>query len=131
MKSLLQRAKILFTVFLLVFSLSGCIYLVVGGLGALGGYVVSPDTVEGISSYDETELWDAAEEVLAIMGTISESKEAGGLIIARLNGVKVTVNITAINSKANKLTVKARKGIFPKIAVAQDVYTKIVTHLSE
>lgn len=131
MKLLWYRFKILFTILSIVFSLSGCVYLIVGGVGALGGYVISPDTVEGISGQDETDLWDAANEVLSIMGTISESKEAAGIIIARLNGVKVTVTITSINSKVSKLTVKARKGIFPKITVAQDVYTKIVTHLSE
>ncbi len=32
-----------------ILSSGGCIYLVVGGIGALGGYVVSPDTVEGVS----------------------------------------------------------------------------------
>ncbi len=131
MRSLINRFKILGAILLLVFSLSGCVYLIVGSVGALGGYIVSPDTVEGISGHDETELWDAANEVLSIMGTITESKEAGGIIIARVNGVKVTVTIVSINSKANKLVIKARKGVFPKITLAQDVYTKIVTHLSE
>ena len=41
--------KKLLLVLFLSFTLctSGCVYLVVGGIGALGGYVVSPDTVEG------------------------------------------------------------------------------------
>ena len=33
---------------LLTLPLTGCVYVVIGSLGALGGYVVSPDTVEGL-----------------------------------------------------------------------------------
>ena len=57
-------------------SLSGCIYLVVGGIGAVGGYVVSPDTVEGITENDTAMVWDTAIEVISIMGLIEEENEA-------------------------------------------------------
>ncbi len=111
--------------------MSGCVYLVVGSLGALGGYVISPDTVEGITGYEQSEIWDAAIEILSIMGTIDEDQAEGGIIVAKVNGTKVTVNISPISSRTNKITVKARKGIFPKIAVAQEIYVKIMTRLSE
>lgn len=125
--------KKLLPVLLLSFTLcaSGCVYLVVGGVGALGGYVISPDTVEGVASYDTDELWDAEQEVVSVMGTISESKEASGLMIARINGAKVTITVTPVGKSSSKLTVKSRKGFFPKIAVSQDVYTKVITSLSE
>ncbi len=110
---------------------SGCVYLVVGGIGALGGYVVSPDTVEGVTGYDTDELWDAVEEVVSVMGTISESKEASGLLIARVGGAKVTITVASAGKSSSKLTVKSRKGFLPKIAVSQDVYTKVITRLSE
>ena len=110
---------------------SGCVYMLVGGIGALGGYVVSPDTVEGIASYDTDELWDAVDEVVSVMGIVSESKESSGLMIARINGAKVTITVTPVGKSSSKLTVKARKGFFPKIAVSQDVYTKVITSLSE
>ena len=61
----------------LTFSASSCVYLVVGGVGALGGYVVSPDTVEGLlGEREQEEVWDAAEEVVSVMGIISEKQEA-------------------------------------------------------
>lgn len=115
----------------LLISASGCVYLVVGSLGALGGYVISPDTVEGVTGYDQSEVWDAAIEIISIMGTIDENKADGGIITAKVNGAKVTVNITPVSSRTNKVTVKARKGIFPKIGLAQEIYIKIMTHLSE
>lgn len=110
---------------------SGCVYLVVGGIGALGGYVVSPDTVEGIVSCESDEVWDMVEDVAGIMGTISESKQASGLMIARISGAKVTITVTPVGKVTSKLTVKSRKGFFPKISISQDVYTKVVTRLNE
>jgi hypothetical protein len=117
--------------FTLLLSTSGCVYLVVGGIGALGGYVVSPDTVEGVTSQDQTEVWDTASEIISIMGVIQEEQEAGGYIIGRVNGAKVTVTVVPIGTSSSKMRVKARKAFFPKISVAQDVYIKIMESLEE
>jgi hypothetical protein len=115
----------------LMMSLSGCVYMIVGGIGALGGYIISPDTVEGITGHEQSDVWDAAHEVMSVMGTISDSKEAGGILIANASGVKVTITMVSINSSSTKITIKARRGIFPKIGLAQEVYSKIITHLNE
>lgn len=113
----------------LLFSMSGCIYLVVGGLGALGGYVISPDTVEGLTENDMSEMWDAAVEIVSIMGVILEEHEDGGILLAKINGAKVTISIMPISDTTLKLNVKARKRHFPKISVAQDVFVKIMKQL--
>jgi len=116
----------------LTFSATSCVYLVVGGVGALGGYVVSPDTVEGLlADKDQEEVWDAAEEVVSVMGIISEKTAPGGLIVAKIQGTKVTVTIFQMSKSTVRLTVKARKAFFPRIKVAQDVYVKIVDALNE
>ena len=107
--------------------LSGCVYLVIGGVGALGGYVVSPDTVEGITDADETAVWDAALEVLSVMGIIEEQNETGGMIIAKIQKTRVTVTIQTINPTTTKLTIKARRAFIPKIQIAQDVFVKIMS----
>lgn len=116
---------------LLVLSSSGCVYMIIGGIGALGGYVVSPDTVEGVSNNEASAAWDAAVDVISIMGTISEQQQEAGIIIAHVQGAKVTVTISSINQSNIKLTVKARKSFLPKISIAQDVFVKIMTHLNE
>lgn len=115
----------------LLLPLSGCIYLVVGGIGAVGGYIVSPDTVEGLTENDAGAVWDTAVEVLSIMGLVKEDSEASGLILADVNEAKVTVTIVSLNQSMTKVTVKARRAFLPKISIAQDVFVKIMSDLKE
>ena len=117
---------------LLTLSLSGCVYLVVGSVGALGGYVVSPDTVEGIltgSAYED--VWDAAIETVSVMGIIKERNDAAGMIISNIQGTSVTITVLRMSDAAVKLTVKSRKAFLPKIKVSQDVYMKIEKYIYE
>lgn len=116
---------------LITFSIQGCVYLVVGGIGAVGGYIVSPDTVEGITENDSITVWETAYEVISIMGTIQEEQQEGGLILATVSGAKVTVSILPLNQSTVKVTVKARKAYLPKISTAQDVFVKIMSRLNE
>ena len=105
---------------------SGCWFLVIGGAGAVGGYAVTRDTFEGVSSKGQEELLTAAHKVLTIMGTITEERLKDGEIKARVNGNRVTVQVIQINLTTSKLRVKARNALFPRIGVAQEVYTKIM-----
>lgn len=114
----------------LLFS-SGCIYLVVGGIGAVGGYIVSPDTVEGITENDTQTVWDSAIEILSVMGLVLEENEAGGMILSNVNAAKVTVTIVSLSPTTTKVTVKARKAYLPRISLAQDVFVKIMTRVNE
>ena len=118
---------------LLVFSLcvssGGCWFLVVGGAGAVGGYAVTRDTFEGVSSKGQDELIDASRKVLSIMGTIKDEQPKEGVIHAIVYGNHVTVWVIQVNLTTSKLRVKARNGIFPRLGVAQDVYTKIMNQL--
>ncbi|MCK5082966.1 MAG: hypothetical protein KAR31_08690 [Candidatus Omnitrophica bacterium] len=115
----------------LLFLSSGCIYLVVGGIGAVGGYIVSPDTVEGITENDTETVWDSAIEVLSIMGLIEEENEAGGMILASVGRAKITVTIISLSPTTAKVTVKARKAYLPRISLAQDVFVKIMSRVNE
>ena len=120
-----------FIIIVLIGSLSGCAYLVVGSIGALGGYVISPDTVEGVTGNDAESVWDATVDIVSVMGTIEEEYKNTGLLMARVNRAKVTIAVIALNSSTTKLTVKARKFKLPKITVAQDVFVKIMSSLNE
>jgi len=113
-----------------IFTLNSCVYLVVGGVGAVGGYVISPDTVEGIlTGYDQPEVWDAAVEIVSVLGLIMERSDSGGVMVAKIHGARVTVTVLRMSKTAVKLTVKARKAFFPRVAVAQEVYLKIQKYL--
>ncbi|MBF0384546.1 MAG: hypothetical protein HQL27_01615 [Candidatus Omnitrophica bacterium] len=113
----------------IMLSANGCIYIVVGGIGVLGGYVVSPDTVEGMTENDLNYVWETIVEVASIMGTIQDQSEEGGLLKANIQGSKITVTVSRINETTTRLTVKARKSLFPKITLAQDVFVKIMSRL--
>ena len=110
-------------------SSSGCVFLVVGGVGAVGGYAITRDTFEGVSSKGQEELMTAAHKVLSIMGTITDERPKDGEMVATVNGNHVTVDVIQINLTTSKLRVKARNGIFPRVGAAQEVYTKIMNQL--
>ncbi len=133
MKNLSIQKKVFMMMFLLPLLLlsSGCIYLVVGGIGAVGGYIVSPDTVEGITENETSIAWDTAVEVLSIMGIIEEENEVGGMLLANISGARLTVTVISLNQTTTKVTVKARKAYLPRISLAQDVFVKIMTRLNE
>lgn len=117
--------------FFLVTSLAGCVplVLVAVGAGAVGGYAVSRDTFEGVSSKGQDEIWEASVKILAIMGEIKDSDRKSGEVTAIVNGTKVTVMVIPVSLTATKLRIKARKAIFPRIATAQEVYAKIMHQL--
>ena len=108
---------------------SGCVYFIVGGVGAVGGYIVSPDTVEGIAQHDAASVLSSAVEIVSVMGVIEEKNDEGGFIIAKINGSRVTIIVTALNDSMAKLSIKARRAFFPKISVAQDIFVKIMNGL--
>jgi hypothetical protein len=128
MKHSAKILPVLLTVFICIFS-SGCIFLVVGGVGAVGGYAVTRDTFEGVSSKGQEEIMTAAHKVMSIMGTITDERPKDGEIVGLVNGNHVTIEVIQINLTTSKLRVKARNAIFPRIAVAQEVYTKIMNQL--
>jgi hypothetical protein len=121
---------VLIAAFLCIFS-SGCVFLVVGGVGAVGGYAVSRDTFEGVSSKGQEELLASAHKVMAIMGTITQDHPKDGEMEGIVYGAHVTVQVIQINLTTSKLRVKARKMIFPRVGIAQEVYTKIMNQLEQ
>ena len=120
--------QILFVACLCAFT-SGCVFLVVGAAGAVGGYAVTRDTFEGVSAKGEEELLASAHKVLSIMGTITQESPKDGEIDGDVEGSHVIVQVIQINLTTSKLRVKARKAIFPRVGVAQEVYTKIMNQL--
>ena len=128
MKYSAKYFQILYMAFFCVFS-SGCWFLVIGGAGAVGGYAVTRDTFEGVSSRGQEELLASAHKVLSIMGTIKNERPKDGEIVATVYGNHVVVTVVQINLTTSKLRVKARNAIFPRIGVAQEVYTKIMNQL--
>ncbi|PIW63817.1 MAG: hypothetical protein COW13_01410 [Candidatus Omnitrophica bacterium CG12_big_fil_rev_8_21_14_0_65_50_5] len=105
---------------------SGCIYLGVGAIGAVGGYMVSPDTVEGLVVADYADIWQACYDEIAKQGPILTQDETGGYLLSNVRGTEVTVQIVPTDSpQVWKISVKARKKMFPRVKLAQKIYTAI------
>jgi len=114
----------------LAITLNSCVYLVIGGVGAVGGYAISPDTIEGvIEDHSLAEVWNEAVNVVSTMGVIEERNDAAGMFIAKIQGAKVTVTVTRMGETSVKLSVKSRKAFLPKIAISEDVYLKVHKNL--
>ncbi len=99
--------------------------------GAVGGYAVSRDTFEGITAQGQDEIWEAAYRVASIMGTVDDNDRKRGEIVGRINGATVMITVFPINMTNTKLRIKARKGIFPRIGIAQEVYAKILNQAEQ
>ena len=110
--------------------LSGCVYMVIGGVAAAGGYAVTRDTIQGETDKKFDDVWQAATDIVAVMGTVkSESYELGKLE-GIVNGARVNLSVSQLTPSTVRLTVKARKFIFPSIANAQNIYVKIMNRVN-
>lgn len=112
---------------------SGCVAapIVLIGAGAFGGYAISRDTFEGNTSKSQDELWDSANKILGIMGSIDSNDRKRGELDGHVSGATVWITVVPVNASTTKLRIKARKNLLPAIGVAQDVYAKIINHLEQ
>lgn len=128
----MMRLKIsssIFFLFLSLIALSGCVFVVAGTLGAVGGYAVTRDTIQGEYDASYQRAWKAALQTCNTLGVIVNRDTNKGMIEATVDRAKVKVEITQMTPEATRIKVKARKGIFPRIGTAQNVFVKIVQQL--
>jgi hypothetical protein len=118
--------KILFSLFLICcLFLSGCIF-VIAGVGALGGYAISKDTIQGETEKSFESLWGTSLDVLSIMGIVYTEHESKGIIEAKIGASDVKVVIEELTARTARLRVSARKYLLPDISLAQRLYIKII-----
>lgn len=120
-----------FTVILaswVVFSLCGCVSLIVGGtVGAVGGYAASRDAIQGDIDKSYAGLWAAAEEVARDNGTIKQQDSDRGYIELSAGTSVVWIRIIRLTQQANRLKVSARNRYhLSEISLAQRMYTRII-----
>lgn len=116
-------AAIVIVIFL-GFSLSGCVWVLLG-VGAVGGYAFSKDTIAGELDKDYDSIWTAAEKVSAIMGTVKNKDRTKGFIDVDVDKSKVSINIERLTPETLRLKVTARKLLMPNISLAQKIFVKI------
>ncbi len=119
-------------VLLLCFSLSGCVWAILGA-GAVGGYAISKDTIVGEIDSDYDTLWLAAERVGGIMGEIKAQDRVKGTIELDIDRTRVSIQIEKLTPETLRLRVKGRKYMYmiPNIGLAQKVFIKIQQQVEE
>jgi len=115
--------------FLLCAQLSGCVFLIAAGAGAVGGYAITRDTIQGDYDADSRDAYLAAVEVCSMLGTVMAKSSSMGTVEATIEEANVIVNITPLTKEAIRIRVKARKGLFPRVGTAERTFVKIVSQL--
>lgn len=114
---------------LVLCQLTGCIFLVVASAGAVGGYAITRDTIQGDYDASYPDAWKESLSVCGILGKVSIKDSGKGTIEADVDRAKVKVELTQLTPESIRLKVKARKGIFPRLGTAEKVFVKIVQQL--
>lgn len=126
------RGLIAAAVFLLMAVCCGCLPFIVGGaVGALGGYAVSQDTVEGQTDKDYNALWDSVKTVAGIRGVIKTEDETRGYLEMEVNSSRVIVQLLRLTKTTVRVKVSARNKLgLPNMSLAEDIFVKILEQAS-
>lgn len=109
--------------------LSGCAVLLLGG-GAAGGYAISKDSIEGVVDGRKDRIYKKALESVRSKGLVKTQNQELGEIEALVQESTVKVKIEQVTERSVKLRVSARKYKFPRIKIAQEVYTDIIKRVT-
>jgi len=121
-----MRKAILVLIPCIFLSISGCAPLIIGSaVGALGGYAVSKDTIQGETDKSYDSLWEAALTVSKIRGQIKYENKTKGYIESEAESSKVYIRFIRLTVSTTRLRVSARKYHFPNMSLAQDIFVKI------
>lgn len=116
-------------IFIVGLLISGCVPLIIGGVGILGGYAISRDTVAIEMSRDEEDIWRAAKEVVSKLGIIETADDDIKVLEANIYSSSVVIRVERLTDATNRLRVKARKFLLPNVGLAQKVFVKIIQKL--
>ncbi|MFH1440650.1 MAG: DUF3568 family protein [Candidatus Omnitrophota bacterium] len=117
------------SVLFLLMNISGCVPLIIGGVAAgaaVGAYAVGNDTMEGDTDKPYDKVWDSALTVAKIRGSIEQENEQTGYIEFVSGSSRVNIKLVRLTRTIARLRVSARKGHFPNIKLAEDIFVKII-----
>jgi len=117
----------LFLIPCIFLSILGCAPLIVGGaVGALGGYAVSKDTIQGETDKSYDSLWNSALMVGKVRGQIKYEDRPKGYIELEAESSKVYIRLIRLTAATTRLRVSARRYHLPNLNLAQDIFVKIM-----
>lgn len=123
----MKHITIFFLIPFLLLAISGCAPLIIGSaVGALGGYAISRDTVQGETDIEYDRLWNAVVTVARIKGIIKSEDYTQGYLTAETESSKVWVRLIRLTKATTRLRVSARKYHLPNLRLAEDLFVKIM-----
>jgi hypothetical protein len=118
-------------VIMLCANLAGC-WPVILGVGAVGGYAISRDTIQGETDKDIGSVWGAAIKVSEVMGIIRAEDRSKGTLAVEVDRNNVNIKVEELTKTTVRLRVSVRnKYLLPNISLAQKMYTKIIQQISK
>jgi len=126
-KGIEMKKILLFLIPCILVSILGCAPLIIGGaVGAVGGYAISKDTIQGETDKSYDSIWEAALTVSKIRGQIKYEDNTKGYIDLEAESSKVYIRLIRLTAATTRLRVSARKYHFPNMSLAQDIFTKVM-----
>jgi hypothetical protein len=123
----MKKVTVLFLLVALCLNVLGCVPLIVGGAaGALGAYAVTKDTIQGESDKSYGALWNAANMVCRIRGTIKDEDSVKGYIELETESGHVWIRLIRLTRATTRIRISARKYHLPNLDLAQDMFVKIM-----
>jgi len=112
---------------LLLLNILGCAPLIVGAaVGAVGGYAISKDTIQGETDKPYDALWNSSLMVSRIRGVVKLEDYTKGYIDLDASNSKVWIRLIRLTEATTRIRVSARKFHMPDLGLAQDIYVKIM-----
>lgn len=110
-------------------SLCGCVAFFIGSaVGALGGYAISRDTIQGETDRNSEDLWEASVKVLEMMEATEIDDSLKEKVQGKIGITRVTITIEQLTPSTARLRVKCRKNILPNLTLSQKLYVRIIEH---
>lgn len=123
-----KKTALYFMLLLIIPNVLGCAPFIIGtAAGALGGYAVSKDTVQGETDKPYSGLWDSALTVSRIRGTIKQEDSATGYIELETDSNRVWIRLVKLTRATTRIKVSARNRFhLPNVGLAQEIFVKII-----
>jgi len=130
-KKIQKKIPVYFFIMAIFINLYGCAPLIVGAaVGAVGGYAISKDTIQGETDKTYDKLWGSAVRISRIRGTIKQEDRLRGYIQLEAEASRVYIKIISLTSATTRLKVSARKYHLPNLSLAQDMFVKIMEEVA-
>lgn len=122
-----MKKTMAFSLLLLTVCVCGCAPLIIGSaVGALGGYAISRDTIQGETDTEYGRLWNSALEVSRMRGILKSEDYSRASIKAEIESSRVWINMVRLTAATTRLKVSARKYHMPNLKLAEDLFIKIM-----